>query len=93
MCSLRLTDFSRSEVGLLVQLVVGFMVLLICLEVLLLTRQFVQLFEHFLVLAESTPVLVHFWRKCALLLLFLFKIDFGDFDKSLFGLVICEAVQ
>ena len=72
MSALRFFDFSGCKVGLLVELVSGLVVFLVCLKVLLGTRQLMQRLKQFLVLAESTPVLIHFWSKGALLLFSLF---------------------
>lgn len=72
MSALRFFDFSGCEVGLLMELVCGLIVFLICLEVLLGTRQLVQRFKQFLVLAEATPVLIDFRSKGAFLFFSLF---------------------
>jgi len=72
MSALRFFDFSGCKVGLLVELVSGLVVFLVCLKVLLGTRQLVQRFKQFLVLAKATPVLIDFRSEGAFLFFSLF---------------------
>jgi len=91
--ALRVLDFSRCKIGLLVQLVGSLVVLLVCLVVLLRTGQLVQRLKQLLVFVEPPAALVHLRGEGALSLLGLSQVDLRHLYPALLCLVVCQTVE